>query len=389
MKNQVFWKNPRYSFHPHLANDIQCDYLIVGGGVVGVSMAYFLVSLGAENIALIERDVIASGATGRAAGNFVHGMEAANYWHFIERYGIHKVRIYWNEQINFLDKVQKIIKKERVDCDFHLGHYYVLGRNANKKDVLKEYSIRKKFKERVSLLQKEDIVREIGTSFFDIGEKLKKVPLINPLKFTQNLSYVLTKYGVHVYEKTPLVFVNNNTAHTPRGKIIFKTIIHAVDSFARSRSLNAVQTSIIVTKPLSQEELSKYNLLAPFAFEDCEARSYNYGRFLPDGRILVGGGDILLRTESKRFSLHLPHINYLKKYLHRIFPVLDTKIEYAWTGTVGSPKSLLPIVSLQKNRYSIGGGGTQICSMAIGEYVANHVLGKPHPLDKVFGVNKT
>jgi len=42
MKHEVFWKNPGYKVRPELKEDIECDYLIVGGGVTGVSLAYFL-----------------------------------------------------------------------------------------------------------------------------------------------------------------------------------------------------------------------------------------------------------------------------------------------------------------------------------------------------------
>ncbi len=71
MKHEVFWKNPDYIIRPELKEDINCDYLIVGGGITGVSMAYFLAKLGAKNIVLIEKKYIASGATGKAAGTLV------------------------------------------------------------------------------------------------------------------------------------------------------------------------------------------------------------------------------------------------------------------------------------------------------------------------------
>lgn len=290
MKSEVFWQNPRYRPHPRLTKDIQCKYLIVGGGVTGVSLAYFLASRGVKDIALIEKDVIASGATGRAAGIFVYGMERAEYSTFIDKLGISKVKTYWDSQIRLMEKVKNLITKEGIDCDFHLGHCYVVGRRAEEKTVLKEFDVRKKLHDQVVLLEKERLTNEIGTSFFNIGEKLRKVPLVNPLKFTQNLSDVLSRYGVRVYEKTPLLSVQNNVAYTPSGRIKFKSIVYTMDSFFKNAPLMRIKTSIIVTKPISQKELRKAGLSSPFAFEDCEPSSYNYGRLLSDGRILMGGG---------------------------------------------------------------------------------------------------
>lgn len=88
MKAKVFWQNPHYQSHSQLTKDIQCEYLIVGGGITGASLAYFLASRGVKDIVLIEKDRIASGATGRAAGIFVHGMERGEYYQFVNAFGI-------------------------------------------------------------------------------------------------------------------------------------------------------------------------------------------------------------------------------------------------------------------------------------------------------------
>ncbi|MCL2415956.1 MAG: FAD-binding oxidoreductase, partial [Defluviitaleaceae bacterium] len=41
------------------------DIIIIGGGISGVTIGYFLMKNGAENVVLLERDYIAAGATGR------------------------------------------------------------------------------------------------------------------------------------------------------------------------------------------------------------------------------------------------------------------------------------------------------------------------------------
>ena len=44
------------------------DFIIVGGGVVGVSIAYHLGKAGVKDILLVERDELTSGSTWHAAG---------------------------------------------------------------------------------------------------------------------------------------------------------------------------------------------------------------------------------------------------------------------------------------------------------------------------------
>src|SRR5712692_9282692 len=44
------------------------DIVIIGGGIIGVSIAYQLALRGAANVVLLERDTLASGSSGRAMG---------------------------------------------------------------------------------------------------------------------------------------------------------------------------------------------------------------------------------------------------------------------------------------------------------------------------------
>ena len=44
------------------------EVVIIGGGVIGASIAYYLTTMGCRNVVVIERDLLASGSTARAAG---------------------------------------------------------------------------------------------------------------------------------------------------------------------------------------------------------------------------------------------------------------------------------------------------------------------------------
>ena len=44
------------------------DIVIIGGGVVGASLAYTLATHGATNVVMLERETLSSGSSGRANG---------------------------------------------------------------------------------------------------------------------------------------------------------------------------------------------------------------------------------------------------------------------------------------------------------------------------------
>ncbi|MBW2139400.1 MAG: FAD-binding oxidoreductase, partial [Deltaproteobacteria bacterium] len=46
----------------------KADVVIIGGGIIGVSTAYYLAKKGARNVILLERSMLGSGATGKCAG---------------------------------------------------------------------------------------------------------------------------------------------------------------------------------------------------------------------------------------------------------------------------------------------------------------------------------
>ena len=46
------------------------DVLIIGGGVIGSSIAYHLTKRGCRNVVVVERNTIGSGSTAKAAGGF-------------------------------------------------------------------------------------------------------------------------------------------------------------------------------------------------------------------------------------------------------------------------------------------------------------------------------
>src|SRR5689334_7250844 len=51
----------------------RAEYVVVGGGVVGTSIAYHLALLGATDVLLLERKQLTSGTTWHAAGEIVSG----------------------------------------------------------------------------------------------------------------------------------------------------------------------------------------------------------------------------------------------------------------------------------------------------------------------------
>ena len=267
MKHEVFWKNPGYKPRKELKEDIECDYLIVGGGIAGISLAYFLNKLGAKNIALIEKNIIGSGATGKSAG-FLTLKGEMDLQDIIKKYGKKRGLIYWKANHEGLDLIRNLIKKEKIRCDFEEQHT-IFGSIAehNKQNeeadyVLKEYIIEKEIEKDTELILGKDLKKEINTPLFLYAIKSYDHGIsVNPLKLPQNLSKVLEKRGIEIYENTKLIKINKNTALTPKAKIKFKKIILAIDVGLRDSRVKSLRSTIVITEKLTKSQLKKIGLL--------------------------------------------------------------------------------------------------------------------------------
>lgn len=54
-----------------------CDVVIIGGGVIGASVAWHLATFGATDVVLLERESLAAGSTGRSVGGIRHQFSSA------------------------------------------------------------------------------------------------------------------------------------------------------------------------------------------------------------------------------------------------------------------------------------------------------------------------
>ncbi|MBX4212462.1 FAD-binding oxidoreductase [Candidatus Pacearchaeota archaeon] len=384
MKYEVFWRNPGYKIRQPLKKDIECGYLIVGGGVLGVSLAYFLNKQGAKNIVLIEKNTIASGATGKAAG-FLTLKGELDLDSIVKKHGLKKGLVFWKGNHEGLNLMKEIAKKEKIDCDAEPLHtiYGMLPYKAHK-FLFREYEIEKKIEKTTRWLSGEELRKQINTPLFKHAILSFDHGLsVNPLKYTQNLSKVIEKKGVGVYEHTPLINLEENKATTPHGIIKFKKIIIAVDVDMRNSKVKNRKSTIAITKPLTLSQRQSINMVEKKLVWDTKLR-YHYLKLTKDNRILLGFGDRIVHKKHKGTNPHRPHVEKIRSFLKNLFPQLSVEIEYVWSGTFGVTEDYIPIIETKGNKISVGGASSQVvCTMAA-KHIAHKLLNMRSNLDSFF-----
>ncbi|MEK6899032.1 MAG: FAD-binding oxidoreductase [Nanoarchaeota archaeon] len=386
MKHEVFWKNPGYKANPELKKDIECDYLIVGGGITGVATAYFLSKMGAKNIILIEKNTIASGATGMAAGSIVLKGEL-DLKDILHIYGRERGLRYWKLNEEGLELMKKIIKKEKINCDYEAEDtIYGSARKDLNADVLSEYIVEKDIEPMSQLIVGRELKKEINTPLFKYALYSKDQGIsVNPLKFTQNLSQKLKKESVKVYENTPLLSLEKNKATTPKALINFKEVILATDSSLRSNKIKKITSTIIITNPLTKEQLKNISMVPKKIIWDSKI-IYHYLKITKDNRILLGYGDKRVHKKHTKIDPHKPHIIRIKKFLKKLFPQLKTDIEYAWSGCFGITDNKIPLIERNQNHIMIGGAASQVMCVMASKYLAEKLTNRKSKMEEFFEV---
>ena len=120
---------------------------------------------------------------------------------------------------------------------------------------------------------------------------------------------------------------------------------------------------------------------------------YLYMRTANDGRIIVGGRDEQFYSPAKRDRLIDQKAMRLKKDFNKLFPSIDFKPEYNWTGTFGTTKDGLPFIgpykALPNSLFALGFGGNGITfSLIAAEILTDLISGKGNDDAKIFAFER-
>jgi gamma-glutamylputrescine oxidase len=167
---------------------------------------------------------------------------------------------------------------------------------------------------------------------------------IDPLRYALGLARKCINLGVEIYEQSKVINVKSgDTAKikTQNGSISAKFVVLACNGYlGRLNSRVAarvmpINNFIIATEPMSedaQEALIKNN----HAVADSKF-VVNYFRFSPDRRLLFGG------SESYGYKFPRDIAAAVRKPMLEIYPQLkNTRIDYAWGGTLGITMNRMP-----------------------------------------------
>lgn len=102
---------------PEALGEVETDVIIIGGGIAGLNAGYFLKSQGLK-VVVLEAGKIASGTSGNTTAK-VTSLHELKYFYLTKTVGEGSAKIYADGNQWAIEKLEDIIKKENINCDFY------------------------------------------------------------------------------------------------------------------------------------------------------------------------------------------------------------------------------------------------------------------------------
>src|SRR5678815_4438436 len=117
-----------------LGENISSDVCVVGAGIAGITTAYLLASEG-ESVVVLDDGAIGGGMTGRTTAHLVNALDD-RYFDLEKLHGEKGARLAAESHTAAIDLIERIVSKEKIDCDFERLDGYLFVPPGESLDVL-------------------------------------------------------------------------------------------------------------------------------------------------------------------------------------------------------------------------------------------------------------
>ena len=392
-----FWlvKNGLPYDYPQLDKNINCDVVILGGGITAAINAFILVEAGIPCV-LIEKRSIGLGSTIATTALLQYQIDTP-LSKLIELRGeehARKAYLLCAETIGTLANISKKVGYQ--DFERKPSLYFA----SYKKHVgllKKEYALHKSLGLNINYWDENKIKEKMGFSapaalYSDHSAQIDAYKFCHLI-----LQYCLSK-GLKVYDRSEMVDIKHSNSgvvlKSIQGhkvnckKLVYATGFEVVDLIDK-KIVQLMSTWAIVSQQIGhKKEFWRKNCLI---WESKEA--YLYIRTTVDNRIMLGGRDEATNNPKVRIDKLELKTKQLADDFAKLFPKLRFQPEFSWAGTFGVTKDGLPFIGHYRLRpnglFSLGFGGNGITFTVIAaEIIRDILLEKPNPNEAIFAFDR-
>lgn len=348
------WINPKHGAFGHPANyyessleqwhqfdalsaDIECDVVVIGGGLLGASTALHLSEQGVETV-LVEKNRIGSAASGRNGGQLTPGLARWEAAEMIEHFSYADAKKLWHftstEAMSLIDSIADQYnldlqrKRGHITAAVHEGHLVGLTQGADARKFLGEAH--------TQVVGKHELKEHIASDNYYGGLLDALGGHIHPLALNRGLIYGFCKNGGKVYEQTEVtvveeredgIYVTTTSSVIKARKSVVMGVHHASFKLLQKNNQTTIPfyTYVCTTAPL---EVDLKELLPTDAPVYDTQFQIDYYRGVSQNRLLFGG-----EGTGSCWNPEKTH-QYLLGRIQHVFPQLKSvELDFVWSGT--------------------------------------------------------
>lgn len=210
--HQPYWtKHVERDAYPALKGDVECDVVVMGGGIAGMTAAALLYEHG-KRVVLIEMNEVAGGTTGHSTGHLDTATDA-DFQTLARKWGQETVLEYVDAKYEAIDTIERLDREYGLACDFVRYDGFVYAEPSQDVEGLRNEI------ESCARLHLAYPETPVPLPFpVALGMRLPRNARMDPLKYTVNLAKALAARGVMIFENTRM-----EEAIDYSGRVVVKT----------------------------------------------------------------------------------------------------------------------------------------------------------------------
>ena len=317
-----------------LQGEKEVDVVVVGGGMAGISAAYFLSKKGIS-VALLESATIASGDSGfttACATRFLDSMDSS--------------LSAWKISDAAIAMFKKIIVEEKIDCQWQEVDTACFTLQKNKKSLKNFADVAQKFQAKdasMEYLLKEEASAAIGVPVVAAYRKKSSEIMFHMREFLVSLAERVTKNGASIFEDSEAVDISLGdqvVVKTKSGSVKAKWLIVAtglppVKFFPKVAGLLRSAVSYVIDIKFDK----KPSFTEGFFWDDQDP--YHYFRSVGEDEFILGGEDWKTVTPKPDTN---PCVELEKWFRNLVGKNTSLKVINSWQGSLFYTPDTLPLI---------------------------------------------
>ncbi len=402
-QNVSLWVPAQPPKNTALAEDLEVDVAIIGGGFTGLSSAYqILQRFPGKSVAVFEARGVGQGASGRNGGMLLP--QTPNEYMAVYSDAKTHQRIY-DLTVKHMDDLAVIVKAQEIDIDLRRhGALLVIARESQ---VAKYKSYAQQAQSLGMPIEFWDRARtrsEIGTDVYFASLFDANAAELHPMKLILALKKAAESVGARIYEDSPVIEIQDGetirlTVGDQNHMVIAKAVVIATNGYTSKlgyfkNSVFPVHTPMATTPSLPDSIFEEIGWKNKAGYSDTFTILYHLSR-TSDNRIMIGSGYVNYFFNNGIIDKDDPAFlkAHLQKELGRIYPKLaGMEFEHFWTGILGFSLDFMQSVGVMGAHrniyYGLGYAGHGInLSTLFGKVIADLYAGEGKAWDGLPFIN--